>query len=348
MNYSLKKITQRCLLGVIAVLFFYSCGSDEKKQYYEVTGVAQGTYYRVIYEDTKMRKPEFDSLLKNFDTSFSVYIPESLISRINNNDTSIHSIQNWEFSYFYKKSQYIASITDSAFDITVAPLVNAWKFGPDTSKHLVPTQKQIDSIREFVGMDKISMPNDSSFIKSDPRVQIIGNAIAQGYSSDLIAYYLDKLGVENYLVDVGCEMRSKGVNAKGNVWTIGITRPEEKIDEKPLESSFDVAVELKNRSLATSGNYRKFYYEDGRKYSHTINPKTGQTVPSDLLSATIFATECIEADAIATACMVMGVEKSKQFFVRHPEYDALLIYDGGDSLQTYSTKGVVVKKIHDK
>ena len=192
------------------------------------------------------------------------------------------------------------------------------------------------------------MPNDSSFIKSDPRVQIIGNAIAQGYSSDLIAYYLDKLGVENYLVDVGCEMRSKGVNAKGNVWTIGITRPEEKIDEKPLESSFDVAVELNNRSLATSGNYRKFYYEDGRKYSHTINPKTGQTVPSDLLSATVFATECIEADAIATACMVMGVEKSKQFFARHPEYDALLIYDGGDSLQTYSTKGVVVKKIHDK
>ena len=346
MNYFKQINIQRCLLGVVAVLFLNSCNSDGKKQYYEVTGLAQGTYYRVIYEDTKMRKPEFDSLLKNFDTTFSVYIGESMISRINNNDTTIRLTP--QFCYFLEKSKYVSSITDSMFDITVAPLVNAWKFGPDTAKgSIVPTAKQIDSIRQFVGMDKFSVQNNR-FIKSDPRVQIIGNAIAQGYSTDLIAQYLENLGVENYLVDVGCEMRAKGVNAKGNTWTIGITRPEEGIDEKSLESSFDVAVELDNRSLATSGNYRKFYYEDGRKFSHTINPKTGQTIPSDLLSATVFATECIEADAIATACMVMGVEKSKQFFARHPEYGALLIFDGGDSLQTYSTKDVVVKKTHDK
>ena len=346
MKFFLNRTIQRCLLGVIAVLFLSSCRTEEKTKYYEVTGIAQGTYYRVIYDDTKMRKPEFDSLLKNFDTTFSVYIGESMISRINNNDTTVRLTP--QFCYFFEKSQYIASLTDNLFDITVAPLVNAWRFGPDTAKGSVaPTPKQIDSIREFVGMDKIAIKNNR-FIKSDPRVQIIGNAIAQGYSSDLIAHYLDNLGVKNYLVDVGCEMRAKGVNPNGKAWSIGITRPEEGIDSKPVESSFDVAVELDNRSLATSGNYRKFYYEDGRKFSHTINPKTGQTVPSDLLSATVFATECIEADAIATACMVMGVEKSKQFFARHPEYDALLIYDGGDSLQTYSTKGVAVKNTHKK
>lgn len=336
----IQQILQRLLLGVIAVLFLCSCNGQTKKQYYEVTGLAQGTYYRVVYEDTKMRKAEFDSLLSNFDTTFSVYIQESMISRINNNEPNITISK--QFKYFIEKSQYVASITDSIFDITVAPLVNAWKFGPDTTQRPMPTQAQIDSIREFVGMDKIWLEGNH-LKKSDSRVQIIGNAIAQGYSTDLIAQYLDSLGVENYLVDVGCEMRSKGVNAKGKVWTIGITRPEEGIDEKPVEQSYDIALELDNKSLATSGNYRKFYYEDGRKYSHTVNPKTGQTIPSDLLSATVIGKECIEVDGIATACMAMGIEKSKAFFNTHPEYDALLIYAEGDSLVTYKTKGVVTK-----
>ncbi|MCQ2608143.1 MAG: FAD:protein FMN transferase [Bacteroidales bacterium] len=332
---------QRCLLGVIAVLFFGACSESQKeKQYFEVTGLAQGTYYRVVYEDTTFRKAEFDSLLKNFDTTFSAYIQESMLSRINNNDSTV--ILSDQFNYFITKSQYIASITDSVFDITVAPLVNAWKFGPDSSQHPVPTQAQIDSIRTFVGMDKFSVENNK-FKKQDPRVQIIGNAIAQGYSTDLIAEYLDKRGVSNYLVDVGCEMRSKGVNSKGKIWNIGITRPEEGIDNKPVEETYDVVLQLNNKSLATSGNYRKFYYEDGTKYSHTINPKTGQTVPSDLLSATVIADECIEADAIATACMAMGVEKSKAFFQKHPEYEALLIFAQGDSLTTYKTKGIVTK-----
>ncbi|MCQ2605070.1 MAG: FAD:protein FMN transferase [Bacteroidales bacterium] len=337
----LQKNLQRCLLGVIAVLFFGSCTETAKqKKYFEVTGLAQGTYYRVVYEDTAFRKASFDSLLKNFDTTFSVYIQESMISRINNNDSTVQLSE--QFNYFIQKSKYIASITDNVFDITVAPLVNAWKFGPDSSKHPIPTQRQIDSIREFVGMDKFYVESNR-FIKKDSRVQIIGNAIAQGYSTDLIAHYLDNLGVENYLVDVGCEMRSKGVNSKGKIWNIGITRPEEGIDNKPVEDSYDIVLQLANKSLATSGNYRKFYYEDGTKYSHTINPKTGQTVPSDLLSATVIADECIEADAIATACMAMGIEKSIQFFQHHPEYDALLIYAKGDSLTTYKTKGISTK-----
>lgn len=338
----LQKMQQGLLLILVAFCFFSCSSSPEKKQleYITVTGFAQGTYYRVVYEDSVFRKLEFDSILKKFDTTFSVYIDESMISKINHNVPNVKIDE--QFKYFLEKSQYVASITDSAFDITVAPLVNAWRFGPDTSAHLLPTQAQIDSIREFVGMEKFTW-NDSAFIKSDSRLQIIGNAIAQGYSTDIIAAYLDAKGVKNYLVDVGCEMRSKGHNSKGKVWTIAITRPEEGIDTLPIEKQYDVAVKLDNRSLATSGNYRKFFYEESQKYSHTVNPKTGQTIPSDLLSATVIGKECIEVDAVATACMVMGVEKSKQFFARHPEYDALLMYTQGDSLVSYKTQGVQIQ-----
>ena len=172
---------------------------------------------------------------------------------------------------------------------------------------------------------------------------INGNAIAQGYSSDIIAHYLDSLQIENYLIDVGSEMRSKGKNAQGNVWTIGITRPQENVDNLPIEDRYDFAMALDNKSLATSGNYRKFFYEGKNKYVHTINPKTGHSEPSDLLSATVVANECIEADAIATACMVIGVEKSKDFFTKHPEYDALLLYVKADTLAMYKTDGIVLR-----
>lgn len=319
-------------------LIISSCA--RKKTFYETSGLAQGTYYRVVYEDYKDRQADFDSILKQFDTTFSVYIPESMISRINNNDSTIYI--NNQFRYFYEKSKVIAEKTDNVFDITVAPLVNAWHFGTDTTKNHIPTKQEIDSIRQFVGMDKIYI-NGDKFIKKDPRVQIIGNAIAQGYSTDIIAMFLDSLGIENYLVDVGCEMRAKGHNKYGKTWTIGITRPEEGIDTLPITQSYDIAVILDNKSLATSGNYRKYYYEEGQKYSHTVNPQTGQTIPSDLLSATVIANECIEADAIATACMAMGLKQSIEFFKKYPQYEALLIYTEHDSLTLYKTDGIQIK-----
>ena len=327
-------------LACLSISFFSCKSASPKKKYLEVNGIAQGTYYRVVYEDTIMRKAEFDSLLRNFDTTFSIYIEESLISKINRNDTSVQL--NPEFCYFFEQSKRISAMTDGLFDITVGPLVNAWKFGPDTIEHPLPTQNQIDSILQFVGMHKINIVNGKC-VKDDPRIQITGNANAQGYSSDLLAQYLDSLGIQNYLVDVGSEMRAKGVNAKNNIWRIGITRPEEGIDSLPVEMQSEIAIQLNNKSLATSGNYRKFFYSNGKKYAHTVNPHTGQSIPTDLLSITVIAKECIDADAIATACMAMGVEKSKDFFNKHPEFDAVLIYSEGNSLATYKTKGVVVK-----
>jgi len=339
LNINHKKM-QRCLLGVVAVLFCCSCHTEPKK-YIEVTGIAQGTYYRVLYQDSKMRKAEFDSILQKFDTTFSVYINESIISRINHNDSTVRI--NQQFRHFFEQSQRISKLTDGMFDITVGPLVNAWRFGPDTTRHQLPNKQQIDSILQFVGMDKIKLAGDKC-IKTDPRVQITGNANAQGYSSDIIAHYLDSLGVENYLVDVGSEMRVKGVNTKGKKWIIGITRPEEGIDNLPVAMQSDIAVILDNKSLATSGNYRKFFYNDGKKYSHTVNPLTGESYPSDLLSVTVVADDCIDADAIATACMAMGVEQSKKFFADHPQYDAVMFYAQADSLVFYKTNGIVLRE----
>lgn len=339
LNIKHKK-TQRYLLGVVAVLFWCSCNTEPKK-YIEVTGIAQGTYYRVLYQDSKMRKAEFDSILQKFDTTFSIYISESIISRINNNDTTVRT--NQQFRHFIEQSKRISKLTDGMFDITVGPLVNAWRFGPDTNRHQLPTRQQLDSILQFVGTDKIQLDGDRC-IKADPRMQITGNANAQGYSSDLIAQYLDSLGVKNYLVDVGSEMRVKGVNTKGKKWIIGITRPEEGIDNLPPALQSDIAVILDNKSLATSGNYRKFFYNDGKKYAHTVNPHTGESYPTDLLSITVIADECIDADAIATACMAMGVEQSKQFFATHKEYDALLFYIQSDSLVFYKTDGIVLRE----
>ncbi|MCQ2959250.1 MAG: FAD:protein FMN transferase [Bacteroidales bacterium] len=334
-----NKNIQRYLLGVVAVLFFCSCKTAEKK-YYEVTGLAQGTYYRVVYEDSKIRKDEFDFILKKFDTTFSVYIQESVISRINNNDSSV--VVNEQFKHFLEQSKRISEMTDGLFDITVGPLVKAWRFGPEVTGDNLPSQGQLDSILNFVGINKIWLEGDKC-VKADPRVQITGNANAQGFSTDLIAFYLDSLGVENYLVDVGSEMRTKGVNSRGVKWTIGITRPEEGIDSLPVEMQSEIAIVLDNKSLATSGNYRKFFYAHGQKYAHTVNPITGQSIPTDLLSITVVADECIDADAIATACMAMGVEKSKEFFRKHPEFDALMIFAVGDSLATYKTDGIVVR-----
>ncbi len=337
MNAFLNNNLQRSILWIFAVLFFCSCS---EKKYHEVTGLAQGTYYRVVYEDTEMRRAEFDSILKKFDTTFSVYMQESMISRINNNDSTVCVSQ--QFRYFFEQSQRVWNMTDGLFDITVGPLVNAWRFGPDTTKKVLPTQPQIDSILEFVGMNKIRLVGDKC-VKDDPRIQITGNANAQGYSTDLIATYLDSLGVKNYLVDVGSEMRAKGVNPKGKTWRIGITNPEEGIDSLPVELQSSISIILDNKSLATSGNYRKFFYNNGQKYAHTVNPHTGQSIPTDLLSVTIVTEKCIDADAIATACMAMGVEKSKEFLQSHPEYDALMIYAENGKLAVFKTEGITEK-----
>ena len=215
----------------------------------------------------------------------------------------------------------ISEETDGAFDITVAPLVNAWGFGFDSSTNV--SRETIDSLRRFVGFDKIAL-KDGKIVKQDSRTMLDCSAIAKGYGVDHVARLLDSKGVENYMIDIGGELVLKGNNPKMNVWRIGINKPID--DSLSVNQELQTVIEITNAGLATSGNYRNFYYKDGKKYAHTINPRTGYPVQHNILSATVLAKNCATADAYATSFMVMGMKGAKQILKKHPDLCAYLIY----------------------
>ncbi|MFW5721045.1 MAG: FAD:protein FMN transferase [Bacteroidota bacterium] len=312
------------------ILLLVSCGRQSISNYISFGGFTQGTTYSITYEspDSLAYDKEIEILLANFDSSLSTYNNHSVITKINNNQSNIadHYLQT-----VFKKSVEVYKKTNGAFDITVAPLVNAWGFGFKNRSEI--TNSLIDSLLEFVGTPKISL-KDSLIIKSDPRIMIDMNAIAQGYSVDVVTDFLEKKGIENYLVEIGGEVKAKGVNQKQKPWRIGIDRPEDN-NMIPGEN-LQAIISLSNKSLATSGNYRKFYEQDGIKYSHTINPKTGYPVTHSLLSATVVANDCMTADAYATAFMVMGFEKAYDLAEKLPGIEAYFIFS--DENGRYSIK----------
>ncbi len=304
--------------------------------YYEIRGYAQGTTYKIIYESLEDKDYSFaiDSILKAFDKSLSVYDSTSIISRINANDTAL-KLDDW-FVTCFNTGKRIAAETHNAFDMTVGPLVEAYGFWK--KPHLELDSFQIDSIMQFVGFDKIRIENNR-IVKDNPLVRIDANAIAQGYSVDIVAEYLEKNSCENFLVEIGGELKAKGINMQGKKWRVGVDKPIENSDKSNEE--LQTIIALSNGSLATSGDYRKFYIENGIKYAHTINPHTGYPARSDLLSVSILADKCIDADAYATACMVMGLEKSFAFINSLPNVEAYFIYrDTNGNMKVKMTKGL--------
>jgi FAD:protein FMN transferase len=242
------------------------------------------------------------------------------------------------FETCFNKSVEVSKNTDGAFDATVMPLVNAWGFGPKRKTRVDSTV--IDSLLKFIGYKLIEL-KDNKVIKKDVRVQLDFNAIAQGYSTDLISEFLASKGISKYLVEIGGEVYAKHKKLNGDYWKVGIEKPEENIaTTNPLKA----IVRLKNKALSTSGNYRKFYVENGIKYSHEINPKTGYPAHNTLLSASVFAKNCITADAYATAFMVMGLEKTIKFLTKNPNIEVYLIYSNTDgNYLIYESEGL--KKI---
>lgn len=313
-----------------------SCNSTNPV-YETFTGFAQGTTFSVVFErkgnlNAQELKPKVEKILVDFDMSLSLYKDSSVLSKINRNETVIPD------NYFieaFKKSVRISEITEGAFDITVGPLVNAWGFGPDAHRNFSESKR--DSLLELVGIHKVRLEN-GILVKNDPRITLDFNAIAQGYSVDVICNFFNNLGIESYLVEIGGEVRVKG-DKGGVLWRIGIDRP---VDNNMLPGNdLQAIISLKDKSLATSGNYRKFYVENGIKYSHTIDPRTGYPAKNQLLSATIVADSCATADGIATACMVMGKDKTIEFLEFHPEYDAFLVYsDENGNFLTWTTENL--------
>ena len=228
----------------------------------------------------------------------------------------------------------ISHETEGAFDITVAPLANAWGFG--FKKGEFPDSATVDSLRQLVGYEKVELTADGHVRRQDDRMQLSCSAVAKGYAVDVIAQLLRRKGVKNFMVDIGGEVVVSGQNPQGSLWRIGINKPVD--DSLSLNQELQTVLTL---TIATSGNYRNYYYHEGKKYAHTINPHTGYPALHNLLSATVIARDCMSADAYATAFMVMGLERAKAFVEARPDLDAYFIYaDSTGSYQTYMTEGM--------
>ena len=296
-------------------------------------GMVFGTVYKITYQHADDLQNEIKQAMMEVDQSLSPYNPNSIITRINHNqDTTL----NEHFTQVFELAQKISAETDGAFDITVAPLVNAWGFGFKNSIDIEPNV--IDSLRQFIGYQKMKL-EDGKIIKEDPRLMLDCSAIAKGYGVDRVARLLDKKGVNHYMVDIGGEVVVKGKNSRMKTWRIGINKPVE--DSLSINQELQTILEVSGVGMATSGNYRKFYYKNGKRYAHTIDPRLGTPVQHNILSATVIAKDCVTADAYATAFMVMGLEKAKALCEKHPELDAYFICsDEGESYEIYYTPGM--------
>lgn len=299
-----------------------------------ISGAAQGTSYHITYlagQHSNFRE-SFDSIFKKIDASLSTYDTGSIISRINKNDPAV-TVDEY-FSTVFNKSIEVAEKTKGLFDVTVAPIVNAYGFGFKKRERITPAL--IDSLLPLVGYKKVKLLNNQ-LVKDTPQVMLDFNAIAQGYTVDVLAAFLDSKGISNYMVEVGGELRAKGTKLNDSSWTVGIEQPNENITEgAPLFAS----INIKDKALATSGNYKKFYVEDGKKYAHIINPFTGYPAKHNLLSTTVIADDCMTADAYATSFMVMGLEKSKQFLAEHKDLnlEVFFIYDDNGVMKKYTSE----------
>ena len=296
-------------------------------------GLVFGTMYKITYQSKQNLQNEIEDALKEVDFSLSPFNKKSVITQVNNNtDMSVDSL----FIDVFTMAEKISKETHGAFDITVAPLVNAWGFGFDSSTEV--DSATIDSLRQFVGFEKVSLQN-GKIVKADPRIKLDCSSIAKGYGVDCVARLFNKKGIENYMIDIGGELVMKGKNPKMDTWRIGINKPIE--DSLSQNQELQTILALTNAGLATSGNYRNFYYKDGKKYAHTIDPRIGYPVQHNILSATVVAKDCATADAYATSFMVLGLDSAKAICERHPELDAFFIYATPEGkTDTYFTEGM--------
>ncbi|GHT41392.1 FAD:protein FMN transferase [Bacteroidia bacterium] len=294
----------RLYLALLVLLA--SCSTPER--YYLTEGAIFHTTAHIKYLYHRDLGEEIYARLDSFDLSLNPFNPQSIIYKVNHNEPV--EVDDW-FITVFNKAQEISALTGGAYDITCAPLISLWGFGTD---HLgEPTVHAIDSIRAFVGYRKVRL-DGRRVVKADPRVQLNASSLAKGYAVDLIAELLESQGIADYVVEIGGEVRAHGVNPKGDEWRIGISKPPDDTTGTTQEQM--EVVSLHNTSIATSGNYRNYYVRDGKKVAHTINPLTGYPAQTDLLSVSIFYPDCLTADAVATACMVIGSDSAQVLISR--------------------------------
>jgi thiamine biosynthesis lipoprotein len=321
------------LLGVgLAALLIWGWDNDPKAQYFHNEGRVFGTYYNIRYEATNDLEDSIQAAFNAFDNSLSLFNPHSILSAVNENrDTTTNAL----FETMWAEAEKVYSLSGGAFDVTVAPLVKAFGFGRKSDQFSAISSQTIDSLRAFVGFDKVQLI-DHHIIKSDPRIQIDGGAVAKGQACDLIASLLRSQGCENYLVDIGGEVVAHGLNAKGEPWHVGITKPN--LNNEGAQDELQDILAVTDICMATSGNYRNYYYEGTERRSHTIDPRTGYPVQHSVLSATVVSSSCMRADALATACMVLGAEQAIDMINRAEDAACYLIVAKNDSLTVISSQ----------
>ena len=313
------------LLWQIPFLVFLIVGTiiiirqQHNMPYQKCTGSIFGTVYHITYQYDDDLQADLVAKMQEVDSALSMFNENSIISHINRNE---RNQPNEMFLKVFEMAQQISDDTYGAFDITVGPLVNAWGFGFKQSE--LPSRRTVDSLRTIVGYHKIHVKN-RQIVKQDPRIILDCSAIAKGYAVDVVAKLLDDKGIDNYMVEIGGEIATRGISEKRVPWKIGVTKPTD--DPMQEGGELQTVINVTDKCMATSGNYRNFYYKNGKRYAHTIDPKTGYPVQHNILSATVLSNKCARADAYATAFMVMGLDSAQKVLERNPDLMAYLIYD---------------------
>lgn len=324
------------IIGTVVIV-----GRQKSVPYQHDEGRIFGTTYHITYQSDDNLKKEIEETLKAVDQEFSMFNPQSTVALINEGKRPTLSD---DFLEVYQLAQQVNEESDGAFDITVAPLVNAWGFGFKNQQ--MPNNHQIDSLRRLVGMEHVSLAGakGSQYVRFQrPRMMLDFSAIAKGYGTDRVARLLMSHDVANFMVEIGGEVYAKGNSEKRLPWRIGVSKPVDDPDNDAQE--LETVLNVTNQAMATSGNYRNFYYKGGRKYAHTIDPKTGRPVQHSLLSATVLAPTCAEADAYATSFMVMGLDKARQVLERKKQLKAYFIYQNAQrGLSVWKSEGFDERK----
>jgi thiamine biosynthesis lipoprotein len=319
------------LIVLVAVL---SCNRHVELKKVVLQGETQGTYYAITYYDPEGRvfQKSVDSLLGVIDNSLSLWVDSSLISRINRGDTA--AVPDEHFIYNFMLAKEVSAATDGYFDFTIGPLVSAWGF--HRKNRIEMNDRIVDSLKALVDFRKVRLEN-KRIVKDDPRISFDFNAIAQGYTVDLLAELLDGFGIEHFIVDVGGEIVARNRKPDGSMWRVGIEAPAaDKNDERKIEK----VVFLQNKGLSTSGNYRKYFEHDGKRFSHSIDPTTGYPVQHNLMSVTVLAESAAIADAYSTAFMVMGIDKALEIIPLLGGIEAFFIYYEDGQYKTKATPGM--------
>lgn len=327
----MKALFRYCIIFIYSFLLSacVSTTQPSAKKYVSDNGRVFGTFYQIKYASNgKDVKTEYLAALAAVDTALSTFNKQSTITRVNlSSDSVLLSDKDSLFIRVYNKACEISTITNGAFDITVAPLVNAYGFGFDPNRST--PDSVIAELKNYVGWKKVSLSPSGYIKKENPNIKLDASAIAKGFGSDAVARVLRKNGINDFMVEVGGEVVCSGVNDQGKVWSIGINKP---IEDSTMQhtNEFQRVVQLDGKALATSGNYLQYYYKNGTKYAHTIDPCSGKPVNHTLLSSSIIADDCMTADALATACMVMGVDSALSLIESLPNVEGYFIYAGNN------------------